>query len=144
MDIRRSLAAVALLAALCGSTACATYNPQRIDNLATAACRDQMLRGIEQVLVGNHESPAVARTLAVSAVDQMGQEIPDAPRPNSHLAADLRVLTTDAKVGSNSGTVYDIYADRNDQGCTLRVTSSGLFIRPAYPLPACNCEPAQD
>ncbi len=144
MDTRKALAAVALLTALFGSTACATYDPQRIDNLATAACKDQLLRAIEQVLVGNHESPAVARTLAVSAVEQMGQEIPNSPRPNSHLAADLRVLTTNAKVGSSSGTVYDIYADRDRQGCTLRVTSTGLFIRPAHPLPACTCEPAQD
>lgn len=144
MRIRKSLAAGTLLAALFGSTACATYNPQRIDNLATAECRDQMLQGIEQMLVGNKEAPQVARTLAVSALDQMGQEIPNTPRPNSHLAADLRVLTTNAKVGSSSGTVYEIHADLSHQGCALRVTSNGFFIGPTYSLPACTCEPAQD
>jgi hypothetical protein len=103
-----------------------------------------MRQAIERSMIGNGETPQVARTLAASATDQMAQEIPDQPRPNSHLAADLRVLKTDAKVGSSSGAVYYIYADQVQSRCAIRLSANGFDIGSPLPIPACRCEPSQD
>jgi hypothetical protein len=136
---------VLLSAALLATAGCTNWNPQRIDNLSAADCRAQVEQGIVTLLVGQDETPQVAQKLAAGAVDQMSQIVVGAPRPGSRLAADLRVLTTDAKVASSSGNIYDIVAEKGPHGCRLRLTQNGpLPNDPRQDLPACACEPSQE
>lgn len=143
MRIPRWSAAPALAGLLLASSACVIIHPQRIDNLAAAECRAQMQYGIEQMLVARRERPDVARTLAASAVDKMQADVADQPRQGSHLAADLRILTSRASVASSSGTIYLIFADRVDNLCALRLeTGEGRDL--TYAVTACTCVAAQD
>lgn len=144
MNATSRLGSCVLLASTLCLSGCTVLSEQRIDNMNTAACKTQMLQAIEQQLVDCKEAPAVARTLAESAVDEMGQQVVDTPRPTSRLAADLRVLTTKASVASSSGTIYEIYANKGKQGCELRVASTCHPAGSWVPVPACVCEPSQD
>jgi hypothetical protein len=144
MNIKSGLAAAALGTMLFGAAGCSLYNPQRIDNLAGSECGAQVQQSIEQMLVDNKEPRQVAHTLAVSAMQDLGQQVANMPRPNSRLAADLRVLTTKTKFASNSGTVYEVYANRDHDRCTLRLATALDPTLAEAPLPACVCEPGQD
>jgi hypothetical protein len=144
MNFKSSLAAATLAAMLSGAAGCATYNPQRIDNLAGGECGAQVQQGIEQMLVDNKEPRAVAHTLAVSAMQDLLQQVANMPRPNSRLAADLRVLTSKTRFASNSGVVYEVYANQDRKGCMLRLTTPTDLYLSEGPLPACVCEPGQD